>query len=41
MSKGYASVNPYKGTCDYCDYKDICDFGDVYNYDEREVKAKK
>ncbi len=38
MKRGYAAVNPYKGTCDYCDYKDICYFGDVYNYDAREVK---
>lgn len=38
MQKGYAAVNPYKGVCSYCDYKDICYFGDVYNYNAREVK---
>ena len=38
MKRGYAAVNPYKGVCDYCDYRDICYFGDVYNYDAREVK---
>ena len=37
MRQGYAAVNPYEGTCSYCDYKDICHFGDVYNYKAREV----
>lgn len=41
MQKGYASVNPYKGTCDYCDYKDICHFGDIYTHNAREVKSRK
>lgn len=40
MQKGYAAVNPCQGTCDYCDYKDICDFNDVYAYKAREVKGK-
>ena len=40
MKQGYAAVNPYQGACDYCDYKDICDFGDVYVYNAREVKDK-
>ena len=40
MKQGYAAVSPYKGACDYCDYKDICDFGDVYTYNAREVKDK-
>ena len=40
MQKGYAAVSPYAGTCEYCDYRSICDFGDVYNYDAREVKDK-
>ena len=40
MNRGYAAVNPYKGACDYCDYKDICDFNDVYTYNAREVKDK-
>ena len=40
MQKGYAAVSPYAGTCDYCDYRAICDFGDVYSYDAREVKDK-
>ena len=37
MCKGYAAVNPYEKACDYCDYKDICDFGDVYVYNARKV----
>ena len=40
MQQGYAAVSPYAGTCEYCDYRSICDFGDVYNYDAREVKDK-
>ncbi|MCH5152760.1 MAG: PD-(D/E)XK nuclease family protein [Clostridiales bacterium] len=40
MKQGYAAVSPYKGACDYCDYKDICDFGDVYTYNAREVKDR-
>ena len=40
MQKGYAAVSPYQGVCDYCDYRSICDFGDVYNYDAREVKDR-
>lgn len=39
MLQGYAAVSPYKGACDYCDYKDVCDFGDVFVYDAREVTA--
>lgn len=41
MRQGYASVNPYKGACSYCDYKDVCDFGDIYTNNEREVKSRK
>ena len=40
MKQGYAAVKPYQGACEYCDYKDICDFGDVYTYNAREVKDK-
>ena len=40
MQQGYAAVNPFVGTCGYCDYRDICDFNDVYNYKAREVKDK-
>lgn len=40
MSRGYAAVSPYDGACDYCDYKDICDFADVYAYDERKVESR-
>lgn len=40
MHQGYAAVSPYKGACEYCDYKDICDFGDVYTYNAREVHDK-
>lgn len=40
MSKGYAAVNPYEHACEYCDYKDICDFGDVYAYDARKVSRR-
>lgn len=40
MQEGYAAVSPYAGVCDYCDYRSICDFGDVYNYDAREVKDR-
>ena len=41
MRQGYAAVNPYKGACSYCDYKDVCDFGDIYTHSEREVKSRK
>lgn len=37
MQKGYAAVSPYKGCCDYCDYKDVCDYDDVLVYPAREV----
>ncbi len=37
MTEGYAAVKPYEGACDYCDYKDICYFNDVYSYDARKV----
>lgn len=37
MSKGYAAINPYKGACEYCDYKSICDFDDTINYAPRQV----
>lgn len=40
MKKGYAAVSPYDGACDYCDYKDICDFGDVFVYNERKVDER-
>ncbi len=40
MQQGYAAVSPYDGCCDYCDYKCICDFGDLYNYPERKVSQK-
>ncbi len=40
MKDGYAAISPYKGCCDYCDYKDVCDFDDVLVYNAREVKAK-
>ncbi|MCH5151771.1 MAG: PD-(D/E)XK nuclease family protein [Clostridiales bacterium] len=40
MKQGYAAVSPYEGACEYCDYKDVCDFGDVYNYNAREVNGK-
>ncbi len=39
MRQGYASVNPYEGACDYCDYKSICDFGDTITTNAREVLA--
>ena len=39
MKEGYAAVNPYDKTCDYCDYKDICDFGDTYTYNARKVNS--
>ncbi len=35
MRRGYASVNPYKGACEYCDYRAICDFDDIYTYEAR------
>lgn len=37
MKDGYAAVSPYEHACEFCDYKDICDFGDVYSYDARKV----
>ena len=40
MQQGYAAVNPFEGACEYCDYRQICDFGDVYTYDARDVKDK-
>lgn len=40
MQQGYASVSPYKGCCDYCDYKDVCDYNDVLVFAEREVAEK-
>lgn len=40
MSQGYAAVSPYEKACDYCDYKDICDFSDVYVYDVRKVAKR-
>ena len=37
MQQGYAAVNPYEKACEFCDFRSICDFGDVYVYDERKV----
>ena len=39
MRRGYASVNPYDGACDYCDYKSVCDFGDTITEKARKVTA--
>lgn len=45
MRDGYVAVSPSDGACDYCDYRSICDYGDVYTYDQRDthsyVKAEK
>ena len=38
MQKGYAAVNPFDGACEFCDYRSICDFGDVYTYEPRDMK---
>ena len=38
MHKGYAAVNPFDGACEFCDYRSICDFGDVYTYEPRDMK---
>lgn len=40
MRSGYAAVNPYEGTCKYCDYKDLCCMGDVYTYRQRNIKQR-
>lgn len=40
MKNGYVPINPYEGTCDYCDYKDICDFNDVFAKEPRKVSEK-
>jgi len=40
MNKGYAALSPYKGKCDYCDYRSICGFGDIFIHDARYVSAR-
>lgn len=40
MRSGYAAVSPYKGACQYCDYKCICDFGQAITEGEREVTGE-
>ena len=36
---GY-DLSPYKGKCDYCDYRSICGFGDIFIHDARYVSAR-
>ena len=38
MSQGYAAINPYEKECEFCDYRSICDFGDVYVSEPRDMK---
>ncbi|MCH5159377.1 MAG: PD-(D/E)XK nuclease family protein [Clostridiales bacterium] len=38
MHKGYAAVNPFEKMCEFCDYRSICDFGDVYTHEPRDLK---
>ena len=40
MRDGYIAVSPSHGACDYCDYRNICDYTDVYNYQQRDTKLK-
>lgn len=40
MNKGYAAISPYKGKCQYCDYRSICGFGDVFIHDARHVSSR-
>src|SRR5699024_7293258 len=40
MRDGYIAVSPGHGACDYCDYRNICDYTDVYNYQQRDTKLK-
>ncbi len=39
MNRGYIAVSPFGKCCAFCDYKDICDYGDVFNYEPRQVKG--
>ena len=38
MNKGYASINPYEKECEFCDYRAICDYDDVYVHEPRDMK---
>ncbi len=40
MKKGYIAVNPSDKACEYCDYKAICDFGDIFTYEPRTQNVK-
>lgn len=40
MKQGYVALNPTDKACEYCDYKDICDFGDVFTYEARKQSVK-
>ncbi len=39
MNDGYIAMTPYKDACDFCDYKQICDYDDIFTHAERKVAA--
>ncbi len=40
MNQGYAAISPYLGKCQYCDYRNICGFNDIFHHDARNVTAR-
>ncbi len=40
MKNGYTAVSPYEKSCEFCDYKNICDYNDIYTYAERKVAER-